>query len=72
MIDMDRQKAFAVLGLPDDASSDEIDALVRERRRKLRQRIIFASSAEQRSSSERALAELESAHIVASIALEDT
>ncbi len=72
MIDMDRQKAFAVLGLPDDASSDEIDALVRERRRKLRQRIIFASSAEQRRSSERALAELESAHIVASIALEDT
>ncbi|MEQ8507645.1 MAG: bifunctional serine/threonine-protein kinase/formylglycine-generating enzyme family protein [Rhodospirillaceae bacterium] len=72
MIDMDRQRAFAVLGLPDDASSDEIDALVRERRRKLRQRIIFASSAEQRRSSERALAELESAHIVASIALEDS
>ncbi len=28
MIDMDRQKAFAVLGLPDDASREEIDALV--------------------------------------------
>ena len=29
MIDMDRQKAFAVLGMPDDASSAEI--LVAER-----------------------------------------
>lgn len=72
MIDMDRQKAFAVLGLPDDASRDEIDALVGERRRRLRQRIVFASTAEQRRSSERALAELENAHAVATLLPDDT
>ena len=71
MIDMDRQKAFAVLGLPDDASREEIDALVSERRRKLRQRIVFAATAEQRESSERALAELETAHAVATLASDD-
>lgn len=67
MIDMDRQKAFAVLGLPDDASREEIEALVVERRRRLRQRIVFASTAEQRQFSERALAELENAHAVATL-----
>lgn len=72
MIDMDRQKAFAVLGLPDDASREEIDALVGERRRRLRQRIVFASTAEQRHSSERALAELENAHAVATLLPDDT
>lgn len=71
MIDMDRQKAFAVLGLPDDASREEIEALVGERRRRLRQRIVFASTAEQRESSERALAELETAHAVATIIPDD-
>lgn len=71
MIDMDRQKAFAVLGLPDDASREEIDVLVGERRRRLRQRIVFASTAEQRESSERALAELESAHAVATLLPEE-
>jgi formylglycine-generating enzyme required for sulfatase activity len=71
MIDMDRQKAFAVLGLPDDASSAEIDALVIDRRRKLRQRIVFASTVEQRQTSELALAELESAHVVATLAKAD-
>lgn len=71
MIDMDRQRAFAVLGLPDDASSDEIEALVNDRRRKLRQSIVFASTAEQRQSSERALAELESAHIVVTLPADD-
>ena len=71
MIDMDRQKAFAVLGLPDDASREEIDALVSERRRKLRQRIVFAATAEQRESSERALVELETAHTIAMLTPED-
>ena len=71
MIDMDRQKAFAVLGLPDDASSEEIDALVNERRRKLRQRIVFAATAQQRVTSERALSELEVAHVVAMLAPAD-
>jgi len=65
MLNMDRQKAFAVLGLPDDASREEIDALVAERRRKLRQRIVFATTAEQRETCEKALAELESAHTIA-------
>ncbi len=68
MLNMDRQKAFAVLGLPDDASRDEIDALVTERRRKLRQRIVFATTAEQRESCERALVELENAHSIAILA----
>ena len=72
MIDMDRQRAFAVLGLPDDASSDEIEALVNDRRRKLRQRIVFASTAEQRQSSERALVELESAHVVVTLPADDS
>lgn len=71
MIEMDRQKAFAVLGLPDDASREEIDALVSERRRKLRQRIVFATTAAQRESSERALSELETAHAVATLAPTD-
>jgi formylglycine-generating enzyme required for sulfatase activity/serine/threonine protein kinase len=68
MLNMDRQKAFAVLGLPDDASRDEIDALVADRRRKLRQRIVFATTAEQREFCERALAELENAHSIAILA----
>ena len=71
MIDMDRQKAFALLGLPEDASSDEIETLVNQRRRKLRQSIVFASTAEQRQSSERALAELESAHIIVTLPEDD-
>ncbi|MBT7449510.1 MAG: SUMF1/EgtB/PvdO family nonheme iron enzyme, partial [Rhodospirillaceae bacterium] len=72
MIDMDRQRAFAVLGLPNDASSDEIEALVNDRRRKLRQSIVFATTAEQRQSSERALAELESAHVVVTLPADDS
>ena len=68
MLNMDRQKAFAVLGLPDDASREEIDALVAERRRKLRQRIVFATTAEQRESCEKALTELENAHSIAILA----
>lgn len=71
MIDMDRQRAFAVLGLPEDASSDEIESLVNQRRRKLRQSIVFASTAQQRQSSEHALAELENAHIVVTLPADD-
>ncbi|MDG2243535.1 MAG: hypothetical protein P8L66_08565 [Rhodospirillaceae bacterium] len=42
MIGMDLQRAPAVLCLPEDDSSDEIEALVNDRPRKLRQSIVFA------------------------------
>jgi formylglycine-generating enzyme required for sulfatase activity len=59
MESMDRNQAFAFLGLPEDASHDDIIARVDARRRQLELRLQAAATPEQRKLLERALTELE-------------
>src|SRR5579871_3088862 len=62
---MDRDQAFAFLGLPDDATQDEIDSRVDARRRQLELRLRAAVTQEQQRLLERALTELEEVRAIA-------
>ena len=56
---MDRNQAFAFLGLSEDASPEDIDLRVEDRRRQLELRLTAAVAPEQRRRLERALSDLE-------------